>query len=183
MSDQTTPLTYEGILELFRQTDRKFEELARQVKATSHEVGKLTSSVGRIIEHMVKGKIIRKFRALGYDVTSCSPNVEFDNEELGLFGEIDLLLNDGPISILIEVKTTLKTDDIREHIDRIGRYRRYVEAKGFGDPRRFIGAVAGAVVSKETAKFAHDNGMYVIVQSGDAIEIVASPDGFRAKEW
>ena len=208
MSQQPTPLTYEGILELFRQTDRqmkesslqidkKFEELARkmeetdrrmketdrQIKATSYEVGKLTSSVGRIIEHMVKGKIIKKFRALGYDVTCCSPNVEFDNEELGLFGEIDLLLNDGPVSIVIEVKTTLKTDDIREHIDRIGRYRRYVEAKGFGDQRRFIGAVAGAVVSKETAKYAHDNGMYVIVQSGDAIEIVDSPEGFRAKEW
>jgi len=101
----------------------------------------------------------------------------------GGHGEIDLLLDDGPIGILIEVKTTLKTDDVREHIERIGKYRRYAEEKGFGGQRRFIGAVAGALVSKETAKFAQDNGMYVIVQSGDAIEIVASPEGFRAKEW
>jgi len=190
MSEQQTPLTYEGILEMFRQTDlkfqetdRKFQESARQLKETQREVGKLSSSVGRIIENMVKGKIVKKFRALGYDVTGCSPNKEFEIEELGIFGEIDLLLDDGPVGILIEVKTTLKTDDVREHIERIAKYRRYAEAKGFGDHRRFIGAVAGAVVSKETAKYAQDNGMYVIVQSGDAIEIVASPEGFRAKEW
>ena len=197
MSNQPTPLTYEGILEMFRQTDlkfqetalqmketdRKLEESARQLKETQREVGKLSSSVGRIIEHMVKGKILKKFQSLGYDVTMCCPNLEFESEELGIFGEIDLLLNDGPVSILIEVKTTLKTDDVRDHIERICKYRRYVESKGFGVSRRFIGAVAGAVVSKETAKFAHDTGMYVIVQSGDAVEIIASPEGFQAKEW
>jgi len=225
MSEQQTPLTYEGILEMFRQTDlkfqetalqmketdrkfqetdriiqetalqmketdrkfqetdRKFQESARQLKETQREIGKLGSSVGRIIEHMVKGKILKKFQALGYDVTLCCPNLEFEIEEQGIVGEIDLLLDDGPVSILIEVKTTLKTDDIRDHIERIGKYRRYVEAKGFGDQRRFIGAVAGAVVSKETAQFAHDHGLYVIVQSGEAVEIIASPEGFRAKEW
>jgi len=204
MSNQPTPLTYEGILEMFRQTtlqmqetdrmihentlqmketDRKIEESARQLKELQRELGNLGSSVGRIIENMVKGKIIKKFQALGYDVTGCSPNKEFASEELGLLGEIDLLLEDGPVNILIEVKTTLKTDDVRDHMKRIGNYRRHVESKGFGGPRRFIGAVAGAVVSPGTVKFAHDNGMYVIVQSGDAVEIIASPEGFQAKEW
>ena len=92
MSTQQIPLTYEGILELFRETDRKFQETAEQMKETreqmketdrriertSHEIGKLTSSVGRIVENMVRGKIIKKFRALGYDVTGCSPNKEFE---------------------------------------------------------------------------------------------------------
>ena len=225
MSSQPTPLTYEGILEMFRQTDRiiqetalqmketdrkfqetdrmiqentlqmketdrkfqetdrKIEESARQLKELQREIGNLGSSVGRIIENMVKGKIIKKFQALGYDVTGCSPNKEFASEELGLLGEIDLLLEDGPVNILIEVKTTLKTDDVRDHIKRIGNYRCHVESKGFGGPRRFIGAVAGAVVSPGTVQFAHDHGLYVIVQSGEAVEIIASPEGFHAKEW
>ena len=190
MSTQQVPLTYEGVLELFRETDRKFQETREQMKETdkriertSYEIGKLTSSVGRIIENMVRGKLIRKFRALGYDVTGCSPNKEFEIEELDIAGEIDLLLDDGPIGILVEVKTTLKTDDIRNHIEKIKEYRRYADVKGFGNKQRFIGAVAGAVVSKETAKFAQKNGMYVIVQSGDAVEIITPPDGFTAKEW
>ena len=208
MSTQQVPLTYEGVLELFRETDRKFQETREQMKEaaeqmaeqmketreqmketdkrierTSYEIGKLTSSVGRIIENMVRGKLIRKFRALGYDVTGCSPNKEFEIEELDIAGEIDLLLDDGPIGILVEVKTTLKTDDIHNHIEKIKEYRRYADVKGFGNKQRFIGAVAGAVVSKETAKFAQKNGMYVIVQSGDAVEIITPPDGFTAKEW
>ena len=48
---------------------------------------------------------------------------------------------------------------------------------------RFIGAVAGAVVTDEAKDFAHENGMYVIVQSGKAVEIVPTPEGFKAKEW
>jgi len=35
----------------------------------------------------------------------------------------------------------------------------------------------------ETAEFAQENGMYVIVQSGEAVEIITPPDGFAAKEW
>ena len=194
MSAQQVPLTYEGVLELFRESreqmkesaiefDRRLKETSEQLKKTSHEIGKLTSSVGRIIESMVAGKIVKKFQALGYDVTGCSPNKEFEIEELEIAGEIDLLLDDGPVGILIEVKTTLKTDDIRDHIEKIKEYRRYAVARGFGDKQHFIGAVAGAVVSKETAKFAQKKGMYVIVQSGDAVEIVEPPKGFKPKKW
>jgi hypothetical protein len=48
---------------------------------------------------------------------------------------------------------------------------------------RFIGAVAGAVIKGDSEEFAHENGMYVIVQSGEAVEIVTPPKGFKAKEW
>jgi hypothetical protein len=92
-----------------------------------------------------------------------------------------LFLENGEVAILIEVKTTLETTDVRHHIERLKKYRRYADAKG--DRRRFIGAVAGAVVDGEAADVAHDNGMYVIVQSGEAVEIVTPPEGFQAKEW
>ena len=190
----TQPLTYEGVLELFRlsderfdkrmaETDKRMAETDRQIRKTSHEIGRLTSSVGRVIENMVAGNIVKKFRALGYDVTGCSPNKEFEIEALGIVGEIDLLLDDGPVGILVEVKTTLKTDDVRDHIEKIKEYRRYADARGFGDKRHFIGAVAGAVIEGDAETFAHENGMYVIVQSGDAVEILAQPEGFKAKEW
>ena len=40
-----------------------------------------------------------------------------------------------------------------------------------------------AVVDDEAVVFAHENGMYMIVQSGDAVEIVPVPENFRIKEW
>jgi hypothetical protein len=204
----THPLTYEGILEMMernaresdreyqkiqqmfqdiaerqKKTDEQLERASQQLTATQKEVGKLGSRIGDIIEHMVRGRIIKRFQTLGYDVTGCSPNKEFRHEKLGISGEIDLLLDDGPIGILIEVKTTLKNDHILEHIEKIENYRRYADAKGFGDKQHFIGAVAGAVIADNVAEFAQKNGMYVITQSGEAFEIVPSPEGFEAKRW
>ncbi|MCL2625135.1 MAG: PD-(D/E)XK nuclease family protein, partial [Planctomycetaceae bacterium] len=56
-------------------------------------------------------------------------------------GEIDLLLEDGDIAILIEAKTTLKMDDVREHIERLEKYRRHIDSNGNGEKRCYIGAV------------------------------------------
>ena len=197
----TQPITYEGILETieknalesqreYQEIRQMFQEIAErqkktdeQIKKTSHEVGKLGSKIGDIIENMVRGRVIKKFQALGYDVTGCSPNKEFRLEKLGISGEIDLLLDDGPVGILVEVKTTLKSDHILEHIEKIENYRRYADAKGFGDKQHFIGAVAGAVIADNVAEFAQKNGMYVITQSGEAFEIIPSPEGFVPKKW
>jgi len=46
-----------------------------------------------------------------------------------------------------------------------------------------FGAIAGAVVDEEAIKFAHENGLYTIVQSGEAVDIVPTPEGFKAREW
>ncbi|MCL2624309.1 MAG: DUF3782 domain-containing protein [Planctomycetaceae bacterium] len=211
MSQQSNQLTYEGILELFRQTseqmkesDRKFQETvaemremsretdrkmkemsqetSRKMKETDRKISALGSRIGEIIENMVKGKIVQKFQTFGYVVTKYSRNVSFEYKKLGIRGEVDLFLENGDVAILIEVKTTLETADVRDHIARLEKYRRYTNAAN-GDQRRFIGAVAGAVVVNEAAEFAHQNGLYVIVQSGEAVEIIPPPDDFMAKEW
>ena len=204
MSTQQIPLTYESVLELIRQiseqmretdrkfqetdrkfqeTDRKIQETAEQIKKTNKDVAGLTSSIGALVAKMVEGNIVEKFEALGYnDLDNCYENRKFKNKKLGIKGEIDLIVENGDISILIEVKTTLETKDVRDHIDRLEKFRRCVDAKGV-DKRRFIGAVAGAVVVGDAADVALENGMYVIVQSGDAVEIVTPPQGFTAKEW
>jgi predicted AAA+ superfamily ATPase len=195
-------LTYEGVLKLFRKTDRrmkvlsaktdrKIQEVAEQQKKTElamerthKEVGALGSRIGEIVENMVAGNIEEKFNALGYhDIEKCSPNVKFRSKRLGIKGEIDLYLENGDVAILIEVKTTLETADVRKHMEKIEKYRRWVDSKTRGDNMRFIGAVAGAVIKGDAEEFAHENGMYVIVQSGKAVEIVTPPEGFQAKEW
>lgn len=196
MSTQQVPLTYEGILELFRETDRKFretdrkfretdkkfQETAKQLKKTQKEVGYLSSSVGRVVESMVEGNIVDKFQAFGYGVTECFPRLPFVNKKLNISGQIDLLLEDGDTAVLIEVKTTLETTDVRKHIERMEKYRLYSNAKG-NAKKHYVGAVAGAVIMGDAKETAHENGLYVIVQSGDAVEIIKPPEGFKAKEW
>ena len=174
-----------------QETDRKFQETAEQMRKTDErmartrqEISSLGSRVGEIVENMVGGDIVEQFQALGYDVNECSRNKIFGRKGSDASGEIDLLLEDGDIAILIEAKTTLKTDDVKDHIERLEKYRRHIDEKSNSiDRRKFIGAVAAASVAEHVVKFAQRNGLYVIVQAGRTVEIIAPPEGFVAKKW
>jgi len=199
MSQQQIPLTYEGVLKMFEEvksliqavaerqeetqktqekTDQQIQKNAEQMRETDKRIGSLNSRIGEIVENMVGGDIVGQFQALNIAIKSHSRNKTFGTRGTSESGQIDVFLENGDLVILIEVKTRLTDDDVREHIERLEKYRRYGDEK-----RRIMGAVAGAVVSDNVIKFAHRQGLYVIVQSGEAVEIIASPEGFVAKEW
>ena len=216
MSAQQSPLTYEGVLEMFRETERMIQGIARQqeesdrklerlfqetseqmketaeqmketdkqIRRTSQEVGKLGSRVGDMVENMVgSGNIVAQFRDLGHHVIAHSRRKIFGERGTDASGQIDLFLENGDIAILVEVKTTLKNDDILDHIERIEKYRRWIDGSGNKKKQRYIGAVASPFVEENVAKFAHRKGFYVITQSGDLFEIMTPPKGFEPKTW
>ncbi len=198
-------MTYEGVLELFLKTDLKMQETDRQLKQmaretdqqlkqiaretdrrmreTDRKISALGSRIGEIVENMIGGNIVDQFRALGYEVVAYSRNLIFQNPISGESGEIDLILHDGDVVILIEAKVKPTTSDVKDHVDRLEKYRRHVDRHGPVASPRFVGAIAGAVVDANVTEFAQKQGMYVIVQSGYAVEIIPSPEGFAAKKW
>jgi len=168
--------------EAAREWEKRNAELNRQMKETDKKISALGSRIGEIIECMVEGGIVDKFQALDYEIMQCGRNVKFWHPKTAdIRGEIDLFLENGDTAILVEVKTTLEIADVRQHMERLEKFRLCADAKG--DKRRFVGAVAGAVVEEKVKKFIYENGMYVIVQSGEAFEIEPLPEGFKAKEW
>jgi hypothetical protein len=166
--------------EKFRQA-KVAEELAQFRKEFNRGFAKIQDRIGEIIEEMVRGDIVGKFQKLDYEFTQCARRVEFENKKLRIAGEIDLFLEDGDLAMLIEVKTTLETADVKRHVERLEKYRRYANARR--DKRRFVAAVAGALVPDEVRRFAQENGMYVIVQSGESVKIIKPPKGFKPREW
>ena len=88
------PLTYEGILDLFRKSDERFrqqkEESDRQMKELRQQMGDLGLRVGNIVEQMIGGKnVVEQFQDLGYDVNEHSRNIMFG--EKGDTRQIDLM--------------------------------------------------------------------------------------------
>ena len=71
--------------------------------------------------------------------------------------------------------------DVDEHIERIEIIRMHLDTKG--DKRKLMGAVAGGVVADKVLSYAQENGLFVIVQSGDSATIADAPEGFKAREW
>ncbi|MDR2608898.1 MAG: hypothetical protein LBC57_10965, partial [Treponema sp.] len=69
---------------------------------------------------------------------------------------------------------------VRDHLRRMEKLRDYGDEHG--DKRKLLGAVAGAVASKEVKDFAVKSGFFVLEQSGDTIRI-SVPKGFTPREW
>jgi flagellar biosynthesis GTPase FlhF len=166
-----------------REKERKEAEKERKAseKAWNKRFAEFGDRIGELVEEMVEGGIVRKFRELGYDFDSCSRRKGFINRELEIDGEIDLFVENGAVALLVEVKLNLTVSDVREHIERMEKFRQYSDVKG--DKRKFIAAVGGGVVRKNVREFAMKNGIYVIVQSGETTEIVETAKGFKARKW
>jgi hypothetical protein len=164
----------------FKETDRKFEETDRQFKETDRKIGKLGGRLGELVEHLVAPNILEKFNKLGYVFGKASLNVRFVDSQGGHLAEVDILLENGDTVLAVEVKSKLMIDDIRDHVARMEKLRQHADEHG--DSRKLMGAVAGAIIPKESKAFAFKNGFYVIEQTGDTVAIDV-PAGFIPREW
>lgn len=191
-------ITKEEILELFRETDQRLQALARQsqetdrllketdrqlkdtdrkVKEVTQAVGRLGNRLGQFVEEMVKPAVVRLFCERGIAVHHVYPRATATYEDDAM--EIDLLVVNTTDAVLVEVKSELKLDDVKEHLDRLARFK-----KLFPDhrERRVMGAVAAMVVSDETARFAYRQGLFVLGQSGDTMTL-RNDAQFEPKIW
>ncbi|MDR3170974.1 MAG: hypothetical protein LBU17_05005 [Treponema sp.] len=169
------------IQELSKETDKKFQETAQQIKDLNQQMGGLHNSFGDLAEHLVAPGIAEKFNALGYHFDSIAPGGKKILDEQGkLLAQIDLLLENREYSVAVEVKSRPKEDDIMKHIKRLETLRQYMDKHH--DSRIIRGALAGAVFPENVKEAAIEAGLYVIVQSGDTMQIEAE-EGFIPQEW
>jgi hypothetical protein len=52
-----------------------------------------------------------------------------------------------------------------------------------GDRRTIVASVAGSIVDKKACEYAQSKGLYVLVPSGDTVDVASVPEGFTRKEW
>jgi ElaB/YqjD/DUF883 family membrane-anchored ribosome-binding protein len=156
-------------------------ETDRVVKETSRIVGSLGNKFGELAEHLVAPNIAEKFNALGYSFTYVTNRTKFRDEENGkIMAEVDVLLNNRDFVMAVEVKAQPAEEHVREHIQRMEVLRRYADAHE--DGRKYIGAIAGAIMNEQVKRYAVKSGFYVIEQSGDTVKVYA-PEGFKPREW
>jgi predicted AAA+ superfamily ATPase len=163
-----------------RETDRKMKETDRKMKETDRKIGKLGSRLGDVIENLMSPKLHKKFRELNLLFNRSSRNVEIRDHDQKHLAEVDVLLENGEFALAVEVKTHLTSKDVKDHIKRMEILRRVADEHN--DRRKYLGAVAGAVVTPEVSAYALKNGFYVIIPSGETVDIEA-PDGFHPRIW
>jgi seryl-tRNA synthetase len=163
-----------------KETDRQIKETAKQMKETDKRVGELTNRFGDVVEHMVVPNLVTKFNELGYKFTKSSPNVTFQDFEHDIFAEADAYLENGDCIMIVETKVTPNIDDVKDHIERMEKIRRYADFHN--DKRKYFGAIAGVVMNENIREYILKQGFYAVVPSGETFSII-SPKDNKLREW
>ena len=170
--------------ESWRRLEKNMDESQRRIEnnigVLKDNLGGLGNSLGSLVEAMFSPKLRYKLNEFGYLFNTQANHKQFC-ENKRVIAEADLILENDEYAMIVEVKTKLSTDDIGGHLERIATIRRYMD--GHGDNRKLVGAVAGGIIHENVLEYAQKKGLFVIVQTGDSIDVAPTPDGFKPHEW
>ena len=166
---------FKELRELFKATDRRFKETDQKIK----ELADLfTSKWGQLIEALVKPGSVRIFQERGIGITGSHPRIE--KQRNGTQMEVDLLLTNDDAVVVIEVKTTLKVDDVRDFLDDLKQFEEFFpEYKG----KQIYAAVAGVSVNEAADRCAYQRGLFVIGLGDDRMVRILNDSKFKPKDF
>lgn len=161
-----------------RETDQRMKETDRLVKENSRQLGGLMGKWGQFVENMVAPGCVALFEARGIPVSQVSQRVKARLAD-GRNMEVDILVINHTVAVLVEVKSTLTVEDVRDHLKRLGMFKAFFPLY---QDKRVMGAVAGITSEGDAEEFARKHGLFVIVQSGDAVRLDNPPE-FEPAVW
>ncbi|MBF0190140.1 MAG: DUF3782 domain-containing protein [Magnetococcales bacterium] len=169
--------------EMRAETEREIREMNaetnRKIKEVSTQVGNLGSRWGEFVEGIVAPACETLFAERGIPVHRVSPRVKAKSLDGTRRMEVDLLVDNTNSVVLVEVKSRLTAEDVRDHLKRVKEFKEFYE----GDTGvAVMGAVAGILIDNDVDQFAMNEGMFVIVQSGESVRLANTPD-FVPKRW
>ncbi len=162
-----------------QETDRQMKETDRLVKEVSRQVGNLGSRWGEFVEGIVAPACETLFAKRGIPVHRVSPRVKATSLDGSRRMEIDLMVVNTDSVVLVEVKSRLTAEDVRDHLKRVREFKEFYEGESGA---KVMGAVAGILIDNDVDKFAMNEGLFVIVQSGDSVKL-ANDESFVPRIW
>ncbi|MDR2419447.1 MAG: hypothetical protein LBD79_10420 [Treponema sp.] len=162
------------------QTDAQIKETAAQMKATNKRISELGGRLGEMVEYIVSPHLEHKFTRFGIKLDTIIIEHTLEEPGKGIIAEIDVFLSNGEYAVAVEVKSKPSIKDVDEHVKRMKKLRGYADRHN--DKRKYMGAIAGMVVTEQVKKYAFKQGFPILTPSGDSIELEC-PEGFSPKEW
>ena len=205
---QQEPATLEEVWRILRETakerekERKAREVERERAAEAREraakerekankeldkrFNKLyalfNSQWSKLVESLVEGKLVELLKVWGVDVYETYTRVHrsyIDEQGELQRREIDIIAANGTEVVAVEVKTTLKPDDVKEFLETLKIFKRYFSLyKG----KPVYGAVAYLKSDSKAPLFAERKGLFVIRAAGDSASIINKPN-FKPKAF
>ena len=147
------------------------KELREQMKDTDRRLKKtdelFNSQWGKLLESLVEGDLIPLLRARDIEVESTHPRVS--GRRNGDHYEFDILAINGQEVVVVEVKTTLRSEDVTYFLGRLARFTEY---EPVWQGKKIFGAVAYLKTDTFVQTYAERQGLFVIRATGSSASII-----------
>ena len=180
------PLNFQKIWQMFqetgrlmkeqsKETEKKFQEtdrmLSEKFKETDKKIKKLselfTSQWGKLVESLVEGDLIKLLKEKGIPVEQTLQRVKGNHE--GQNYEYDIIAINGTEIVIVEVKTTLRPQDVKDFHEKIWKAKIYMSDY---KNKVIYGCVAFITADGASDKMAENQGFYVIKATGGSASII-----------
>ena len=169
----------------FRETDRRLKETERYLKESAKQLEKTERSVaetarqlrktdarfnsqwGKLMESLVEGDLVRLLRERNVKVERTLMNAR--GRRNGHHYEYDILAVNGEEVVVVEVKTTLRPEDVKHFVQKLHAYTEWAPEHR---ARRILGAVAYLKADASVVRQAVRQGLFVIRATGSSASIV-----------
>ena len=171
----------------FQETDRKFQETDRKFQESKIENDKLmkelsnnlektdrffNSQWGKLLESLVAGDLIKLLKARGIEVKRTLERVK--GNPGGENFEFDILAVNGDEVVVVEVKTTLRNQDVKDFVAKLEKLKTTYLPE-YQD-KKIYGAVAYLRTDGASEIQAINKKLFVIRATGSSASLVNSPD-------
>ena len=164
---------------LQREIAREQQETARQMRETDRRLKRaehlFTTQRGKLMESLVAGDLVALLEERGIAVEGLSQRIR--KRRNGRHCEIDILALNGEETVAVEVKTTLRPNDVKRFLAKLSEFAEWFPE--YRD-RRLYGAMAYLDADDSVTKHAARKGLFVIRATGSSASIVNRPD-FRPR--
>ncbi len=190
------PLDFQQVWRMFQETDRilterfqetdrilteRFQETDKQFKETDKKIRELdrlfTTQWGKLVESLVEGDLIKLLQAKDIKVERTTQRSKGNYQ--GENYEYDIIAYNGNEIVIVEVKTTLRPQDVTDFHERLWKVKKYIP-----DYKEKIvyGAVAFITADSASDRMAEKQGFFVIRATGNSSAIINEP-GFKPKPF
>ena len=158
-------------LEMEEQRKKDKLEAKREKKKYDKEMkelrGLFTSQWGALMESLVEGDLVPLLQKRNIPVTHTQTRLQ--GRHNGEHVEFDILAENGEEVVVVEVKTTLRPEDVAHFLEQLGKFTTY---RPLYKARKIYGAVAFLKADKSVRVHAERQGLFVIRATGSSASIV-----------
>ncbi|EIC23452.1 hypothetical protein [Thiorhodovibrio frisius] len=183
----------DDVWRLFQETDRKFQETGRLLKEQSQETDRkfqetdrklnqleklFTSQWGLLMESLVEGDLVKILTQRGIPIADTTTRLKGKRPDGGNY-EFDILAHNGAEMVVVEVKTTLRPEDVKDFMRKLDQLKTWLPRYA---GNRIYGAMAWLSADAGAEAMVENRGLFSIRATGDSACILNAAE-FLPRAW